>query len=250
MLRTYKSIFISDIHLGTKGCKAEELCNFLKHHTCENLFLVGDIVDGWRLRRKFYWKQSHTNVIRRFLTAAKRDTRVVYITGNHDEDLRGLVTFGMNFGNIELYNHFRYTGVDGKTYLVIHGDLFDTAIRNKLKFLYHLGDFVYDCLLSINAVLAKVRAKFGMSYWSLSAYLKNKTKEAVAYMSDFEELITEYCKNKKADGIICGHIHHAAIKEFNGVIYMNDGDWVESCTALVEHHDGKWEIIEWRQKDE
>jgi UDP-2,3-diacylglucosamine pyrophosphatase LpxH len=242
-MTTYKSIFISDIHLGTKGCKADLLCDFLKNNTCENLFLVGDIIDGWRLERKFFWPQSHSNVIRRILTAAKRGTNVVYIVGNHDEVLRKLLPFNISLGEIELKNHYRYEAVNGKTYLVLHGDLFDTAIKNKLKFLYHLGDFIYDLLLDLNRVVHWFRKLFGLRYWSLSAYLKGKTKEAVAYMSDFEELLVDYCRKKKADGIICGHIHQAAIKDINGITYMNDGDWVESCTALVEHHDGTWEIL-------
>ena len=243
--KKYKSIFISDVHLGTKGCKAERLCDFLKQNTAENLFLVGDIIDGWRLERKFYWPQSHSNVIRRILTASKRGANVVYIAGNHDELLRKLIPFVESFGNIVIKNHYRYQAVDGRNYLILHGDLFDTAIRDKLKFLYHLGDAIYDKLLDLNHAVNWVRNIFGFPYWSLSKYLKSKTKEAVAYMSDFEVLITEYCTRKKADGIICGHIHQAAIKEVNGVMYMNDGDWVESCTALVEHHDGRWEIIEW-----
>jgi UDP-2,3-diacylglucosamine pyrophosphatase LpxH len=248
-MKKYKSIFISDIHLGSKGCKAEELCEFLKQNDSENLFLVGDIIDGWRLQRKFYWPQSHTNVIRRILTAAKRDTNVVYIAGNHDEILRSLIPYGVHFGNIELTNIYKYTAVNGKTYIVMHGDAFDNVLRTKLKFLYHLGDVAYNILLDVNSLLQKVRNFFGMRYWSLSAYLKSKTKEAVSYLGDFEDIVTEYVQNKKADGIICGHIHQASIKKINDIEYMNDGDWVESCTALVEHHDGRWEIIEWLNKE-
>ena len=246
----YKSIFISDIHLGTKGCKADLLCDFLKHNQSENLFLVGDIIDGWRLERKFYWPQSHSNVIRRILTAAKRGTNVIYILGNHDEALRKLLPFNISFGRIQVKNNYRYEAVDGNTYLVLHGDLFDTAIKNKLKFLYHLGDVVYDILLELNHIVSWFRSKFGLPYWSLSSYLKGKTKKAVAFMSEFQELITEYCSKKRADGIICGHIHHAEISKVNGIVYMNDGDWVESCTALVENYDGTWEIIKWRKVDE
>lgn len=248
-MKKYKSIFISDTHLGSKGCKAEELCEFLKQNDSENLFLVGDIIDGWRLQRKFYWPQSHTNVIRRILTAAKRDTNVVYIAGNHDEILRSLIPYGVHFGNIELTNIYKYTAVNGKTYIVMHGDAFDNVLRTKLKFLYHLGDVAYNILLDVNSLLQKVRNFFGMRYWSLSAYLKSKTKEAVSYLGDFEDIVTEYVQNKKADGIICGHIHQASIKKINDIEYMNDGDWVESCTALVEHHDGRWEIIEWLNKE-
>ena len=248
MEQKYKSIFISDVHLGSKGCKADLLCDFLKHNTSENLYLVGDIIDGWRLSRKYYWPQSHTNVIRRILTAAKRDTKVTYIVGNHDESLRNLLPYDIHFGNIELVNQCRYQALNGKTYMIIHGDMFDTALRNKLAWLYHFGDMLYNILLSINAVLTKVRTYFGLPYWSLSAYLKNKTKEAVAFMSDFETLITDYCHKQKSHGVICGHVHRADIKVINGIEYMNDGDWVESCTALVEHYDGTWEIVKWLEQ--
>lgn len=247
MINAYKSIFISDIHLGSKGCKADLLCDFLKHNVAENLYLVGDIIDGWRLKRKFYWLQSHTNVVRRILTASKRETKVIYVIGNHDDVFRGLLPFDMSFGNIELVNQCRHVGINGKTYMVIHGDIFDGVLRTKLQWLYHLGDFLYNILLDINILVSKVRNWFGLPHWSLSAYLKHKTKEAVSYLSNFEELITEYCAKQKADGVICGHIHHADIKTVNGIEYMNDGDWVESCTALVEHYDGKWEIIKWQQ---
>jgi UDP-2,3-diacylglucosamine pyrophosphatase LpxH len=247
MINAYKSIFISDIHLGSKGCKADLLCDFLKHNVAENLYLVGDIIDGWRLKRKFYWLQSHTNVVRRILTASKRGTKVVYVIGNHDDVFRGLLPFDMWFGNIELVNQCRHEAINGKTYMVIHGDIFDGVLRTKLQWLYHLGDFLYNILLDVNILVSKIRNWFGLSHWSLSAYLKHKTKEAVSYLANFEELITEYCAKQKADGVICGHIHHADIKTVNGIEYMNDGDWVESCTALVEHYDGKWEIIQWQQ---
>lgn len=239
----YKSIFISDVHLGTRGCKADLLCDFLKNNSSENLFLVGDILDGWRMERNFYWPQSHTNVLRRIFTAAKRGTNVMYIVGNHDEFLRKFLRYDISIGNILIENQHLYNAVDGKRYIVVHGDMFDTAIRNKLKWIYHLGDFLYDLLLRLNVVVNFFRKMFGMKYWSLSKYLKGMTKEAVSYMSDFEELIADYCRKRNAEGIICGHIHKADIKEINGITYMNDGDWVESCTALVEHHDGRWELI-------
>lgn len=244
-MTTYNSIFISDVHLGSKGCKADELCDFLKHNTAKHLYLVGDIIDGWRLRRKYYWPQSHMNVIRRILTAAKRDTNVTYVVGNHDDALRFLLPYDVHLGNIDLVNQCRHEAINGKSYMVIHGDLFDTALRNKLQWLYHFGDMLYNILLNINVVVSAVRNYFNMPYWSLSAYLKNKTKEAVSYLSDFEDLITDYCKKQNADGVICGHIHRADIKKIKNIEYMNDGDWVESCTALVEHHDGRWEIIHW-----
>jgi UDP-2,3-diacylglucosamine pyrophosphatase LpxH len=181
------------------------------------------------------------------LTAAKRDTQVVYVVGNHDESLRDLLPFDIHFGNIELVNQCRYKAINGKTYMIIHGDMFDTALRNKLTWLYHFGDMLYTQLLLINTVLVKIRKWFGLPYWSLSAYLKNKTKEAISFMSDFETLITDYCNKQKADGVICGHVHKADIKMIKNIEYMNDGDWVESMTALVENWNGKWEIISWTQ---
>jgi len=250
MQKKYKSIFMSDLHLGSRGCKADLICNFMKHNTSENLFLVGDIIDGWRLQKKFYFPQSHMNVIRRILTASKRETKVIYIAGNHDEFLRGLLKFDISFGNIEIINRKFYEGVNGKVYLVMHGDMFDTFIKNNLKFLYHLGDFLYRFLLRMNSLVHFFRNMFNLPHWSLSAYLKYKTKEAISYLNNFEELVVDYCKKRNAQGIICGHVHHAEIKMVGDIEYMNDGDWVESCTALVEHHDGKWEIIKWKMQDE
>jgi UDP-2,3-diacylglucosamine pyrophosphatase LpxH len=241
----YKSIFISDVHLGSKGCKADLLCEFLKENTSENLFLVGDIIDFWRLKRKFYWLQSHTDVIRKILKASKRGTKVTYVAGNHDDTFRALLPYNVHFGDIELVNSCEYKAVNGKTYLVIHGDLFDGVLRTRLQWLYHFGDILYNILLSINIGVAKVRSWLNLPYWSLSAYLKNKTKEAVSYVNNFEDLIADYCKKRNVDGVICGHVHRAEMKTIKDIEYMNDGDWVESCTALVEHMDGRWEIIEW-----
>lgn len=245
-MRKYKSICISDVHLGTKGCKAEWLCDFLKNNTSDNLFLVGDIIDGWALKRHFHFPQSHMNVIRRILTAAKRGTNVIYLPGNHDEILRQLIRIDLSFGNIEIRNQYIYEAVNGKSYIICHGDMFDTALQGNLKFLYHLGDYVYDILLSMNTAVTFFRRMAGLGHWSFSAYVKDKTKAVVKFISDYENLIADYCKRKCVDGIICGHIHQAAIKEINGITYMNDGDWVESCTALVEHHDGTWEILKCR----
>jgi UDP-2,3-diacylglucosamine pyrophosphatase LpxH len=217
----------------------------LKENTSENLFLVGDIIDFWRLKRKFYWLQSHTDVIRKILKASKHGTKVTYVAGNHDDTFRALLPYNVHFGDIELVNSCEYKAVNGKTYLVIHGDLFDGVLRTRLQWLYHLGDILYNILLSINIGVAKVRSWLNLPYWSLSAYLKNKTKEAVSYVNNFEDLITDYCKKRNVNGVICGHVHRAEIKMIKDIEYMNDGDWVESCTALVEHMDGRWEIIEW-----
>ena len=244
----YKSIFISDIHLGTHGCKADALCAFLKNNTSDNLFLVGDIIDGWRLKKRWYFPQSHANVIRRILTAAKRGTRVYYILGNHDEALRKYLTYNIDIGSIKVSNRYTYNAVNGKKYLVIHGDFFDKIMSDN-KWLMFVGDNLYDFLIALNTRLNIVRGWLGLDYWSLSKYLKAKTKQALNFIHKFEEHIAEYCRDKGYDGAICGHIHTAAMKEINGIEYMNDGDWVESQTALVEHEDGRWEIIYWEHND-
>lgn len=246
MQKKYRSIFISDIHLGSRGCKAELLCNFLKYNTADNLYLVGDIIDGWRLKKRWHWPQEHSNVIRKILTAAKRGTQVKYIIGNHDEVFRRWLHFIPSVGNLHILNRDDYTGVDGKRYLVIHGDMFDTLMHvSSGKLIMHIGDKLYDFIIQLNDIWAKIRYKLGLPYWSMSKWIKHHTKQAVSYVLSFEKLLADYCKNKGYDGIICGHIHTADIRDIDGIIYMNDGDWVESCTALVEHHDGRWEIIHW-----
>ena len=244
----YRSIFISDVHLGSRGCKAEELCHFLKHNTSENLYLIGDIIDGWRLKRKYYWNQNHSNVIRRILTAAKRDTKVHYIVGNHDEALRPFLRYDIALGNIDIMNRHTYWDMHGRQFLVVHGDMFDSMMRHENKIWMSIGDMLYDILVVINTKLNVVRLALGMEYWSISAFLKKKTKQALAYINRFEDLISEYCQKNNYDGIICGHIHTAEIKSIGSTIYMNDGDWVESMTALVETHEGVWQILEY-QKD-
>ena len=238
----YKSIFISDIHLGTKGCQADALCVFLKNNTCENLFLVGDILDGWRLKKRWYFPQSHANVIRRILTAAKRGTKVYYILGNHDEALRGFLRYDITFGDIKIINRYDYVGVDGKRYLVTHGDAFDNLMAKDKKWLMHLGDTLYTFFIWFNRQFNRVRSLLGLKYWSLSKWLKDNAKHAVKFINRFEEYIAAYCEAKGYDGVICGHIHKAEIKQIGNVTYMNDGDWVESATALLEHKDGTWEI--------
>jgi UDP-2,3-diacylglucosamine pyrophosphatase LpxH len=249
--KTYRSIFISDVHLGTRDCKAEALNNFLKHNTCETLYLVGDIIDAWRIQQnKWRWKQSHTNVVRRVMGHAKRGTRVVYVAGNHDEFLRPLIPLGIGFGLIEVVNQTEHIGLDGKHYLVTHGDLFD-GITRLAPWLAFLGDKLYDFVLNLNSQFNAVRRRLRLGYWSLSKYLKYKVKKASDFLFQFERNLAAYCKKRGYDGVICGHIHHAEIKEIDGVTYMNDGDWVESMTALVEYHDGKWEIVTWtKEKDD
>ena len=249
LVKDYKSIFISDLHLGTRGCQADALCDFLKENTCENLFLVGDIVDGWRIRKRWYWPQSHTNVIRRILTHAKRGTKVYYILGNHDEALRAFLRFGITFGRIQILNSYDYVGVDGKRYLITHGDAFDNLMAKDKKWIMHIGDNLYDFFITFNRHYNKVRGLLGLKYWSLSKWLKDNAKVAVKFINRFEEYIAAYCESKGYDGVICGHIHKAEIKQIGRVVYMNDGDWVESATALLEHKDGTWEIYYNDQKD-
>ena len=250
-MKTYRSIFVSDVHLGTKDCQADKLNNFLKHNSCDTLYLVGDIIDAWKIQQnKWRWKQSHTNVVRRVLGHAKRGTRVVFIAGNHDEFLRPMIPYGFNFGLIEIHNQIEHIGADGKHYLVTHGDLFD-GITRLAPWIAFLGDKAYDIVLTLNNKFNWIRRRMGFGYFSLSKYLKYKVKKAVDFVFKFEENLANYCKKRGFDGVICGHIHHAEIKEINGVAYMNDGDWVESCTALVEHWDGRWEIITWiKEKDD
>jgi len=245
MLKTYRSIFISDVHLGTKDSQAEKLNNFLKHNSCDTLYLVGDIIDAWKIQQnKWRWKQSHTNVVRRVLGHAKRGTKVIFIAGNHDEFLRPMIPYGFSFGLIEIHNQIEHIGADGKHYLVVHGDMFD-GITRLAPWLSFLGDKAYDFILSLNSKFNWIRHRFGFGYFSLSRFLKHRVKKAVDFIFKFEENLAKYCKKRGFDGVICGHIHHAEIKEIDGVTYMNDGDWVESCTALVEHHDGRWEIVTW-----
>lgn len=241
----YKTIFISDIHLGTRDCKADFLLNFLKHNTCDTLYLVGDIIDAWRIQQnKWFWRQSHSNVIRKILSIAKRGVKVIYVVGNHDEFLRPLMPYGIGFGNVTIVNQHTHIGVDGKEYLVVHGDLFD-GITRLAPWLSFLGDKAYDFVLQLNSKLHWIMHRMGFGYWSLSRFLKSRVKKAVDFIFQFEKNLAGYCKKRGYDGVICGHIHNAEIKIIDDIIYMNDGDWVESCTALVEHENGKWEIVFW-----
>lgn len=241
----YKSIFISDIHLGSRGCQADALCSFLKTNTCENLYLVGDVIDGWQLQKRWYFPQSHANVIRRILTAAKRGTNVYYILGNHDEAFRKFLQFDIEVGNVKLLDRIDYNAINGKRYLVIHGDFFDSLMVNK-KWLMHIGDVAYNFMIWANIHFNKVRNLLNLEYWSLSKWLKQNTKEALNFINNFEDHVSKYCKEEGYDGIICGHIHVAKIKTIDGIEYMNSGDWVESGTALLEHTDGSFEILEYR----
>ena len=239
----YKSVFISDLHLGSKHCNAEKLLKFLDGLETEKLYLVGDIIDGWRLQKKWYWPNKHNKIVQKLIKIAKR-SEVIYITGNHDEFLRTIPD--INIGEVTVYNRFDHIGVDGKRYLVTHGDMFDHLMRTRSgRFVMHLGDVAYDGLLYLNRLVNVLRKIFNRPPWSLAKFLKNKAKVAATYIGDFEQEMSTYCKKKGYDGVICGHIHHATIKNFDGVVYMNDGDWCESCTALVETKAGTFEIIQY-----
>lgn len=244
---TYKTIWISDVHLGSSGCQANLVSRFLKENDSEQLYLVGDIIDGWRLKSKFYWPQSHSNVVRRILTRSKRGTEVIYITGNHDDFLRRFVDFDLQMGNIKIVNEAIHETADGRKLMVTHGDMFDVVTR------YHswvavAGDYAYEGLMKVNSVLNVARSRLGMPYWSLADYAKHKVKTAVNFISDFEESVAHECKTRGLDGAVCGHIHHAEIRDIDGIQYYNTGDWVDSCTALVEHHDGRMELLDWSHK--
>lgn len=245
--RRYRSVFISDIHLGTRGCKADFLLDFLNQVEADTIYLVGDIVDGWRLKQSWYWPQSHDDVVQNILHKARRGTRVIFVPGNHDEFFRQYI--GSHFAGVEVVTDCFHTTADGRRMYVLHGDLFDGIVRYA-KWLALLGDWAYNLLLEINRYFNVTRRWFGLGYWSLSAYLKNKVKNAVQYVNQFEEALAEEARRHGADGVICGHIHKAEMRMIDDVLYVNDGDWVESCTALVEHNDGKLEIIHWASERE
>ncbi|XZG71518.1 UDP-2,3-diacylglucosamine diphosphatase [Chitinibacteraceae bacterium HSL-7] len=241
---TYRTIWISDIHLGTAGCQADYLLDFLKHTECDQLYLVGDIIDGWALKRSWYWQQSHNDVIQKLLRKARKGTRVTYIPGNHDEAARQFI--GLMFGDIEIAEEVIHTTADGRRFLVLHGDRFDGVVQCA-RWLAIVGDRAYGITLTLNRWFNRIRARMGLGYWSLSQYLKHKVKKAVSFVSDFEAAVAAEARAKGLDGVICGHIHKAELREIDGVLYCNDGDWVESLTALVEHPNGELQIVTWQQ---
>jgi len=238
----HRSIWISDVHLGTSSAQAEKLCKFLKQNSCDTLYLVGDIIDGWRMKKRAYWPQQHVNVIRHILTRAKRGTKIVYITGNHDEFLRRYS--GMSFGSIHLVDEYVHHSPNGKKYWVVHGDGYDAVVFNK-QWLAVIGDVAYDSMLRLNSLFNRARTALGMAQWSLSSYLKNRVRNAFSIISNYETTLAHECMERELDGVICGHIHHPDVKEINGIQYANCGDWVESCSALVEDKQGNLEIINW-----
>jgi UDP-2,3-diacylglucosamine pyrophosphatase LpxH len=242
-----RTIWISDVHLGFRGCQAEFLLDFLQATECRRLYLVGDIIDVWAMKKGVYWPQSHNNVVRAILDKARDGTEVIYVPGNHDEILRSHI--GSDFGNLAVRDEVVHTTVGGRRFLILHGDKFDHVVQNE-PWLALLGSRLYDLLLSVNHRLNWVRKRLGLGYWSLAAYLKYRVKNAVNYIGSFEAAVAAEAKARDVDGMICGHIHHAEIRDIAGVTYCNCGDWVESCTALVEHHDGSMELLRWTEEQE
>ena len=238
----YRAVFISDIHLGTAGCQADALLDFLKHHSSDYLYLVGDIVDGWQLRRRWFWPQAHNDVVQKLLRRARKGCHVVFVPGNHDEFARGFV--GHKFGDIAVQRDTVHTTAQGETLWVTHGDHFDGVIQCA-KWLAYLGDNAYELTLRLNRSLNSLRARMGLPYWSLSQYLKGKVKTALNYVMDFEVAVATEARRRGHSGVVCGHIHRPEMRHINGTLYCNDGDWVESRSALVEHMNGTLEIVHW-----
>ena len=238
----FRTVWISDLHLGTPGCQARALLDFLKRVECDTLYLVGDIIDGWQLRRTWYWPQAHNDVLQKILRKARKGTRVVFVPGNHDEFARRYVEHV--FGGVEVVEDAVHVTADGRKLWITHGDLFDGVIQCA-KWLAYLGDSAYGVTLKLNQWFNSARARLGLPYWSLSSYLKLKVKRAVSYVSDFEVAVAREARKRGMQGVVCGHIHHAEMREIDGVLYCNDGDWVESLTALVEHADGRLAIADW-----
>jgi UDP-2,3-diacylglucosamine pyrophosphatase LpxH len=236
-----RTVWISDLHLGTPGCQAHALLDFLRDVNCETLYLVGDIIDGWQLRRSWYWPQAHNDVVQKILRKARKGTRVIFVPGNHDEFARRYVTH--NFGGVEVMEDCIHVTADGKRLWITHGDLFDGVIQCA-KWLAYTGDVAYEFMLKLNRWFNRARARLGLPYWSLSRYVKLKVKRAVSYVGDFESAVAREARKRGVQGVVCGHIHHAEIRDIDGILYCNDGDWVESLTALVEYHDGRLEIID------
>jgi UDP-2,3-diacylglucosamine pyrophosphatase LpxH len=241
MTKKVRAIFLSDIHLGTRGCQADRLLDFLRSYDSEYLFLVGDIIDFWSMSRGIVWTQQQNTVVQKVLRRARHGEHVMLVPGNHDEALREYD--GVSFGNIQVVNEHIHVAADGKRYLLIHGDEFDQVTRYH-RWVAVLGDVAYNWLVRINGVLSWVRRRFNRpGYWSLAGYAKRMVKTAVTFIFDFEDSVIRHARERGMDGVICGHIHAATIREIDGVTYINCGDWVDSCTAIVEHLDGRMELL-------
>ena len=241
-VKRYRAIWISDLHLGTPGCQAEKLLEFLRLTESDHLYLIGDIIDGWALKRRFYWPQAHNDVVQKILRKSRKGTFVTYIAGNHDEAARHFL--GVAFGGIVIEDEVVHITTRGERLLILHGDRFDGVIQCA-KWLAYVGDIAYETLLKVNVWFNRARRRIGLPYWSLSQYLKHKVKNAVSYIGAFEEALAREAKSRGLDGVVCGHIHQPEIRMINGVKYCNDGDWVESLSALVETMDGELKLIHW-----
>lgn len=241
-IRKYRTVFISDVHLGTKGCQAELLLDFMRHIECDTLYLVGDIVDGWKLRSGWHWPQAHNDVVQKILRMARKGVRVVYVPGNHDDRIRDFI--GIHFGGVVVARDAIHETADGRRFLVLHGDEFDGVVQHA-KWLAFVGDYAYRALIAANTLFNRARRRLGFGYWSLSAFMKTRVKNALQFVENFEAAVAGEARRRGVDGVICGHIHKAEMRDIDGVAYINDGDWVESCSALVEHEDGRLEILEW-----
>jgi len=239
--KQFRTLFLSDFHLGTRGCQVRPLLNFLQSHEAETIYLVGDIIDGWRLQARWYWPESHNDVLRCLMNKARRGTRLVYVPGNHDEFARSY-NGGQSSEGLEFADEIVHEAADGKKYLVLHGDCFD-PVQNKARWLAFIGDNAYVAALAFNTVINRVGRSFGLPYWSFSNWAKMRVKSAVNFIGHYEEAVANSAREHKVDGVVCGHIHRAALHEEFGITYVNCGDWVESCTAIGEHFDGRFEML-------
>jgi UDP-2,3-diacylglucosamine pyrophosphatase LpxH len=238
-----RTLFISDVHLGTRACQAERLLEFLREHPSERTYLIGDIVDFWAMHRGVCWTPAQNTVVQKLLRRARHGERIVFIPGNHDEALRDYL--GMSFGDIQVQGEAIHETADGRRLLLVHGDAFDQVTRYH-RWVAVLGDVAYNLLVRVNLWLSWIRRTLGTAgYWSLAGFAKRKVKTALSFIFDFEEFAVRHARERGLDGVICGHIHWATIKQVEGLLYANCGDWVDSCSAIVEHLDGRLELIEW-----
>jgi UDP-2,3-diacylglucosamine pyrophosphatase LpxH len=244
-LRRYRAVFISDVHLGSRGCKADCLLDFLHHVESDYLYLVGDIVDGWRLKKRWFWPAQHNEILHKLLARARQGTRVVYLPGNHDEALRSWI--GRSFDGVRILHDVIHHTADGRRLLVIHGDAFDGLVAD-MRWLARLGSVAYELALMVNNAVNRVRRRLGLGYWPISQLLKDQVKAAVNFIDNFERSLAAEARRRAVCGVVCGHVHKPEIRIIGGIQYFNDGDWVESCSALVEHWDGRLELVNWARQ--
>lgn len=244
--RQVRTLFISDVHLGARGCQAERLLDFLRCYEADTIYLVGDIIDGWRLRATWRWPQTHNDVVQKLLRKVRKGTRIVYIPGNHDEFMRPYI--GSQFGGVEIAEEAIHETADGRRLLILHGDKFDAILRS-VRWLALLGDWAYNFAMVLSRQISNVRGWMGLPYWSFSQWSKHKVKRAVSFISAFEEAVAADAARQHVQGVVCGHIHRPTVQVLNGLLYINTGDWVESCSAVVEHADGALELLDWNARE-